>query len=699
MPRTSTPQWEQSTLLDLWQRKEGFGTPVGCIATSFTFDSTFFEQECLARFLDIGADPEKEDRQYILEREEKLTKAFAAAFVDSRNVSARPSQRWVLLPISVRQAIQHSKVSLLAWSDLVRVIVSSANLTLPGYRTNLEYASVLDFQDGGALPIDVLTDVFEFLESVRAHSPGMNGSPDGPHGRCARFVKVLRKQVKDWGTSPWKAGEPKVHFVPVLPDGDGIIGQIDKRLWRGTGANLCQITSPFYDDGERPVELLNQLRTVTGRIGWREFQFVAPGEENPDGSYSLCLPAVIHENAVRLAEKDYPEAYRYFMRSPIQGDDRREIHAKGLWLERDNRALHIIGSSNFTHAGYGAGSVRNIEANVAFEIPKLDSAFAEGCRGLDDETDELDPEYDDVRFLTEPQRRTPDTLAFHPLPNAFGQALFTRVGDEPRLMLEIDPDYPLPFTISIIDVDGPIYTSAEWVADGRPAGIDIVLESSAPPSALLVTLQSDDESTTQCIWPVNAETLSVLPEPVELGSMTLDEILLVLTSDRPSARLPKKGDGGEPEPRDTTRNGRIDFLGKVDTRNHLIKRMRRVSRALAGATKKLSVRAYTTEDLRRRLFGPYGPVALAQAFVAEEQVHVGASLNSDLHGGAAFMIAEVIRAVRDADFRESESALGRSSVRSIVTEALRELHTLATGLPAPENLRAYVDEVLQEVAV
>jgi hypothetical protein len=43
--------------LDLWEAPVGAGEPLICISTSFTFDSMFFEAECLGRFLQMDTHP------------------------------------------------------------------------------------------------------------------------------------------------------------------------------------------------------------------------------------------------------------------------------------------------------------------------------------------------------------------------------------------------------------------------------------------------------------------------------------------------------------------------------------------------------------------------------------------------------------------------------------------------------------------
>jgi len=59
-------------LLDLWSPPEGAGFSVGCVATTFTFNPVFFEEECLGRFLQMQSDAIEDGPVYIIEREEKL---------------------------------------------------------------------------------------------------------------------------------------------------------------------------------------------------------------------------------------------------------------------------------------------------------------------------------------------------------------------------------------------------------------------------------------------------------------------------------------------------------------------------------------------------------------------------------------------------------------------------------------------------
>ena len=73
MVRAAKPDPEHGArLLDLWSPPPEAGEPVGCVATTFTFDAGHFEEQCLGRFLLMESDPAESPRTYLIEREEKL---------------------------------------------------------------------------------------------------------------------------------------------------------------------------------------------------------------------------------------------------------------------------------------------------------------------------------------------------------------------------------------------------------------------------------------------------------------------------------------------------------------------------------------------------------------------------------------------------------------------------------------------------
>src|SRR5437867_10233253 len=131
-------------MLDMWRPPQGAGDPVGCLATTYTFAPGLFDEQCLARFLEIESEPDREDLAFLLERESRLGSVYAGVLVDHTQAGVEHSLRWDVLPVRIRAGKQHAKLSLLAWSRHVRIIIASANLTEPGYRSNHEVATAFD---------------------------------------------------------------------------------------------------------------------------------------------------------------------------------------------------------------------------------------------------------------------------------------------------------------------------------------------------------------------------------------------------------------------------------------------------------------------------------------------------------------------------------------------------------------------------
>ena len=81
---TKKKQQLDKTLLESWRPPRGAGDPLGCLATTFTFDAGFFEEECIARFLEIDSLPDREGLPYLLERENRLGSTYVGMLVDHR---------------------------------------------------------------------------------------------------------------------------------------------------------------------------------------------------------------------------------------------------------------------------------------------------------------------------------------------------------------------------------------------------------------------------------------------------------------------------------------------------------------------------------------------------------------------------------------------------------------------------------------
>ena len=188
-------------LLDHWIPPEAAGDPVGCVATTFTFAPDFFEEHCLSRFLRLETDPREDGAAYLIEREEKLAVSKVFVLVDRAHADGSQSPRWDVISVRSPVGIFHPKIALLAWHEWIRLIIGSANLTKPGYRENQEVFGVLDFHNGGVVPINVLTECLQFIQRVLPFCPGSE-TEAGPKSRLATFLQGVRQASAKWESKP-----------------------------------------------------------------------------------------------------------------------------------------------------------------------------------------------------------------------------------------------------------------------------------------------------------------------------------------------------------------------------------------------------------------------------------------------------------------------------------------------------------------
>jgi len=229
---------------------------------------------------------------------------------------------------------------------------------------------------------------------------------------------------------------------------------------------------------------------------------------------------------------------------------------------------------------------------------------------------------------------------------------------------------------------------AQWFEGGRRSSFDAPLGESRPPSSVYVEWRKGREKQ-RAVWPVNVADASSLPAPEELRSLTLEELMEVLTSARPlhevvrsilrrRAQAKRVGSASAQQ--------EVDPHKKVDTSGFLLQRMRRLGRALEGMRRRLQQPVHSVEALRWRLHGPVGPLRLADR------------LATDMAGdpGAAFFIAELARTMRkDVDWDQAIQVLGHTAVRSELRSAMSFLREQARSCAANPELQRYVSEVFR----
>ena len=254
-------------ILDAWERPVKAGEPVGCAATSFTFSPDFFETECLGRFLGLESVPE-DGSAYYVEREEKLAQlARAAALVDQHHVQGCRNLRWDLLSARVTRGILHAKISLLFWSQQVRLIIASANLTPDGCRRNHEVFGVLDFFPGSEAPLPVLWEVLDFLKDASSYATTPTAYAGPAIRRWLRFLDRVRKAARHWGTNQPRGRFAKTQIISVLsgPKRPSVLQSLKANWPEAAGPSRAYVISPFFDPpkvANKPARNLWRLLTA-----------------------------------------------------------------------------------------------------------------------------------------------------------------------------------------------------------------------------------------------------------------------------------------------------------------------------------------------------------------------------------------------------------------------------------------------------
>jgi hypothetical protein len=669
-PRRSDETYGKA--LDLWQAPASAGDPLVCIATTYTFDATFFETECIGRFLQMSAHPsETATVAYLIEREEKLAGSRVHVLVDRRHARDKESLRWDIIGVLVPRAVQHAKLAVLAWKDHVRVIIGSGNLTEPGYRRNVEVFGTIDVsrEDGGNKT--ALTATFDFLEQVANLGVGAS-DPDTPKGRLRGSIRQLRQHVRSW-----PGVENRDDVVPVFNGlARTMLEQIDE-LWRGGPPREAFVVSPFFDHPPNDGRALNAFKALLAKRGETETHFYVKTELLPDGRTRVYAP-----KGIAKPQRDSETVSVFPLKSEQQGE-RREVHSKLISLGSDEWRLLMIGSSNFTSAGLGVDDrATNFEANLVYRLKTSDRGFKR--------LDRIWPDHEDIpldvtssTLIWEPCfEDEEDGGAVCPLPVAFEEALFIP-GEDASVRLTLKDPLPRVWAIRV-PVGRSLLSSARV-----SAGVHTVpWADPSPPFVLEVTWQPDDGQTQVASWPVNVSNPAALPPPEALRSLSLEELLEILASTRPLpaavtdalARREKKGHPASD----------LDPLKRLDSQAFLLRRTKRLARALDRLRERLEVPALTRDAFEWRLRGAVGPMTLAGALIKEAR----------LPGEAKFCLAELALTLRRVNPKiPAQGGLEVEVIRACIKDAIAEIESRAAALPTSSSasmLDAYVADAFEE---
>lgn len=669
-------------LLDAWIPPVDAGNPVGCLATTFTFSPDFFEEECLARFLNLESDP-SEGPAYLTEREEKLFQlSCASVLVDQQHCRGSRNLRWDLIP-SRAKALQHAKISLLVWTDYIRVIIGSANLTEDGYRRNQEVFGVLNFMPGGETPLRCLEETIRFLRPLASYGFEVDFSAEH-----SRWNKLLDHAIAAIGTGSWGLSDSEALKAPVRASvlfsgpGSPTIFKSLEELWpKGPSPNLAAVVSPFFDppDAEnRPVSEVWKLLPARGEA---ELQVHLTTEPIP-GTDSVF----VHGPKSLELSTNRSQATTSFYALALEVN--RPLHAKSIWLQNDRWALYMIGSSNFTSAGTGCSATPNFEANIVYLVdsdkhPHVYKQFMQSFP-------ESDLIKQSIEFKPIPNEDEAAEGGLLQLPKQFVSATFD-IDEKAQGSVTIQlGGIPAKGWRLVTENEEPFFDEAAWIALDRPDAFTVPWNGLRPPSGFHVCWLGVVGSA----WlPVNVRSSESLPPPDELKNLPLEVLINILSSARPlhrvlaeylNKRKEKHADSNE-------LSNIINPHKRVDTTQFLLQRTRRVSWALNALRERLEKPAATLDALRWRLSGPVGVRVFAEALVREAKSR----------DEQAFLLSELALELARAKPNQQERCVPVDQHMAEIKQMISQLKTMIPPAESaePNNLQDYVDSVFEAVAI
>jgi hypothetical protein len=664
--------------LDHWLPPEGAGAPLACLATSFSFDVDFFEQQCLGRFLGLDwkrdEGGEAGDIAFLVEQEEKLAETRVSVIVDRGWAVEGRSLRWDLLPVGVEGGVMHAKVCLLVWENLVRCVIGSANLTPAGYRRQLETQVVLDASADDGPPSAVMAEAIAALREL-AGKAGGNARQEGPKQKAIATLRDAERRLASFGDRVAGRGDPRVAIALGAP-GRPVLDALE-RVWRGGPARSAVVLSPFFDAPGKDAAALDLLSRLAQR-GTARLSFVVETEQldsrtrvKAPQSLLAALPDRVGGALLRLDHDD-------------EDDELRRLHAKAIRLESDGQVALLIGSSNFTAAGLGIDTRGNLEVNIAIGAV----AGSEVGRGLEELIPAGDPvDLEEADWEPDPPEDEPEEPQ---LPWGFEEALLDPLPTA-TLRLRLDRR-KLPPSWTVAEPGGAaMVDSREWEKQGSPRELEVPLAGSSLPFFLRVSWPGP-EGDLAATWPVNVTDKASLPPPEELRNLPVDALLQALASIRPlheGLSEAIRGREGRP-PADE-----LDPLARFSATGQLMRRVKLASQAFSGLRARMERPAASEEALLWRLNGPFGPKAIAEGLI--ERAEAGGAVA----GETSFLLAELALTLSRVDWRKTGRLLpgGTRLARESAAATLAGLHELRRGDGEDELLAAYVERAFREATL
>ena len=360
-------------LIDTIRPREADGPLISLICSTYGLSdqANFFEKDFLPTVLGLGG---VRDRGYAIPiaMERKLKDTYSALIADAHALAdgSRPSLQIDIFPIGHRT--NHAKIVLIHRKRLIRLIIASANLTHHGYRTQREVAVILDFKEGGLLPLEVLRHALERWSEI------LGALITAPLQKA--FDATIRHAER------WK--------LPVVsPTGrkiEVVFGGGIKPLWEAlveawpNGEPLLDwcICSPFWPEsssGETPFEAIaHGLSKRNVSLENARLQIMTRADSPGEKARPIFPFKLLH----RLRERSFPILKGYIAAARQEAlleeipegmaEGHRELHAKWVLLRGPSTAVILMGSANFTRKGLGVVArpeAANIESCILLTMP------------------------------------------------------------------------------------------------------------------------------------------------------------------------------------------------------------------------------------------------------------------------------------------------------------------------------------------
>jgi hypothetical protein len=684
-------------LATYWMPPHEVGAPIACLASTYTFHAALFEDDLLPRFLGLRFDNTERERIFIAEREDRLASVTAAVFVDAAHVDGRQTTgRWSQVPVRVRGGCQHSKVTVLVWEKLIRVLVSSANLTATGYRKNREVAACLDFFEGKeAAPRELFNDILDFFEDELLELGEM---PPGTRARLVEAIKSTRQRARNWALPNTTASLPATTFIPVTPKrtgraGHGVIGPLLDAWGSKIATSICVMT-PFIGDSAAAMQTTMKELFRIARVRNAEGHLILGGrhsEEN-DEQFTVNLPDWFRDVWAKAWKIGEDEISIYVI--PPQRDDEkaeRSLHAKAIMVSSDERTLLLVGSSNFSPHGLGIGTF-NVEANLCYVAREKDHLRALEAALPVDWEDDLQEE---VRWPAEQEPFSDDPPSTAP-PPPLGFQWATFHEESGTLSISVDASNKLPETWSIWipGRDAPVFDTTRDTLTLANGAIVIALgEANRAHRITAVTIRWIDELNVQqeARLPTLVDDDAELLPPEGLHSLQSDDIVKCLLSGKDPIEWAEEDNGSPEAPKKKKGNKNYDLLKTLDTNSYVIYRTRRLGRGFAALSQRILATLRTQTAMRHRLErDPVGPLMLARAIAAEGKEMTGAGRAATL-----FALVELTLTLSYVALRVDPK--GKLGLRPIFDGVRRSIDELAQSYDyepqGPDPLKRYVKSV------